>query len=75
MKDMGGRQRGIVAVLVAVGVLPSCDGGPGTRQRPRDLNKSRLQNTVDAAALAAAKVLDKTGSQAQPQPLRAASLT
>ena len=29
------------------------------------LNKSRLQSTVDAAALAAAKVLDQTGSQTQ----------
>ena len=28
------------------------------------LNKTRLQNTVDAAALAAAKVLDKTGNTA-----------
>jgi len=28
------------------------------------LNKSRLQNTVDASALAAAKVLDSTGSEA-----------
>jgi Flp pilus assembly protein TadG len=66
MKDMGGRQRGIVAVLVAVGLLAllamvglALDSGHVI------LNKSRLQNTVDAAALAAAKVLDNTGSQAQ----------
>jgi len=66
MKDMGGRQRGVVAVLVAIGLLAllvmvglALDSGHVI------LNKSRLQNTVDAAALAAAKVLDKTGSQAQ----------
>ena len=66
MNDMGARQRGIVAVLVAVGLLAllamvglALDSGHVI------LNKSRLQNTVDAAALAAAKVLDKTGSEAQ----------
>jgi Flp pilus assembly protein TadG len=63
---MGQRQRGIVAVLVAIGLLAllamvgfALDSGHVI------LNKSRLQNTVDASALAAAKVLDKTGSEAQ----------
>jgi Flp pilus assembly protein TadG len=60
------RQRGIVAVAVAIGLLAllamvglTVDSGHLI------LNKSRLQNTVDAAALSAAKVLDKTGSEAQ----------
>jgi hypothetical protein len=53
------RQRGIVSVLVVIGLVAmlgmvglALDGGHGM------LNKSRLQNTVDAAALASAKVLD-----------------
>jgi Flp pilus assembly protein TadG len=61
-----GRQRGIVAVAVAISLLAllamvgfALDSGHLI------LNKSRLQNTVDAAALSAAKVLDKTGSEAQ----------
>jgi Flp pilus assembly protein TadG len=60
------RQRGIVAVAVAVGLLAllamvgfALDSGHVI------LNKSRLQNTVDAAALSAAKVLDVTGAEAQ----------
>jgi len=66
MNQFGGRQRGIVAVMVAVGLLAllamvgiALDSGHVI------LNKSRLQNTVDAAALSAAKVLDKTSSEAQ----------
>jgi Flp pilus assembly protein TadG len=66
MNPMGGRQRGIVAVIVAIGLLAmlamvgfALDSGHMV------LNKSRLQNTVDAAALAAAKVLDATSSEAQ----------
>jgi Flp pilus assembly protein TadG len=66
MNALGQRQRGIVAVLVAIGLLAllamvgmALDSGHVI------LNKSRLQNTVDASALAAAKVLDKTGSEAQ----------
>lgn len=58
------RQRGVVAVVVAIGLLAllamvgfALDSGHLI------LNKSRLQNTVDASALAAAKVLDKTGSE------------
>ena len=60
------QQRGIVAVLVAVGLLAllvmvglAIDIGHLV------LNKSRLQSTVDAAALAAAKVLDQSGSEPQ----------
>jgi hypothetical protein len=52
-------QHGIVSVLVLVSLVAmlgmvglALDGGHGM------LNKSRLQNTVDAAALASAKVLD-----------------
>jgi len=52
-------QRGVVAVLVLVALVAmlgmvglALDGGHGM------LNKSRLQNVVDAAALASAKVLD-----------------
>jgi hypothetical protein len=66
MTPMRRKQRGITAVLVAVGLLGllamaalALDTGHLV------LNKSRLQNTVDAAALAAAKVLDQTGSESQ----------
>jgi Flp pilus assembly protein TadG len=65
MNPLGGRQRGVVAILVAIGLLGllamvgmALDSGHAV------LNKSRLQNTVDASALAAAKVLDSTGSEA-----------
>lgn len=59
------RQRGAVIVLVAVGIAAlilcaalALDVGHTL------LNKTRLQNTVDAAALAAAKELDNTGDTA-----------
>jgi Flp pilus assembly protein TadG len=65
MNPLGGRQKGVVAILVAIGLLAllamvglALDSGHAM------LNKSRLQNTVDASALAAAKVLDSTGSEA-----------
>lgn len=65
MNAMGGRQKGVVAIMVAVGLLAllamvglALDSGHAV------LNKSRLQSTVDAAALAAAKVLDASGSEA-----------
>ena len=59
------RQRGAVAVLVCVALLAmlgmvglALDGGHGM------LNKSRLQNVVDAAALSSARVLDiSTGDE------------
>jgi Flp pilus assembly protein TadG len=66
MDRIGARQRGIVAVVVAIALLAliamvgfALDSGHLM------LNKSRLQNTVDAVALSAAKVLDKTGSETQ----------
>jgi Flp pilus assembly protein TadG len=67
MNALGGkRQRGVVAIMVAIGLLAllamvglALDSGHAV------LNKSRLQNTVDAAALTAAKVLDATASEDQ----------
>ena len=66
MNPLGGRQKGVVAILVAIGLLAllamvglALDSGHAM------LNKSRLQNTVDASALAAAKVLDSTSSEAE----------
>jgi Flp pilus assembly protein TadG len=65
MNALAGRQRGVVAIMVAIGILAllamvglALDSGHAV------LNKSRLQNTVDASALAAAKILDSTGSEA-----------
>src|SRR6476619_6048561 len=59
--DLGGRQKGVIVVLVAIAMLMmlgivglALDGAHGV------LNKSRLQNTVDAAALSASKTLDQT---------------
>ena len=55
------RQRGIVAVIFTIALVAvlgmvglALDGAHGM------LNKTRLQNTVDAAALSAAKTLDQT---------------
>lgn len=62
------RETGAVLVLYTVGMLAillvaglALDGSHAM------LNKGRLQNTVDAAALSAAKVLDQTASTAQAQ--------
>ncbi len=66
MNAMGQRQRGIVAVMVAISLLALLAMvGMALESGHVILNKSRLQNTVDASALAAAKVLDKTGSETQ----------
>lgn len=66
MTQMPPRQRGITAVLVVVGLLALLAmTGLALETGHLVLNKSRLQNTVDAAALAAAKVLDQTGSESQ----------
>jgi Flp pilus assembly protein TadG len=61
LNRLGNRQRGVVLVLVTVGMLVmvgiiglALDGSHAM------LNKTRLQNTVDAAALSAAKTLDQT---------------
>src|SRR4030095_1354440 len=66
--NFGKRQRGIVMVLVTIAMLAmlgivgmALDGGHGM------LNKTRLQNTVDAAALSAAKTLDQTNDTALAQ--------
>jgi len=65
MNALGDRQKGVVAIMVAIGLVAllamvglALDTGHAV------LNKSRLQNTVDASALAAAKVLDSSGSEA-----------
>jgi Flp pilus assembly protein TadG len=66
MTRMRRQQRGIVAVLVAIALLVLLAmAGLAIDTGHLVLNKSRLQSTVDAAALAAAKVLDQTGSEAQ----------
>src|SRR5512139_1398382 len=59
--DLGARQKGVIVVLVTIAMLVmlgivglALDGAHGM------LNKSRLQNTVDSAALSAAKTLDQT---------------
>lgn len=56
------RQRGAIMILYVAGLVAilgiaglALDGGHGM------LSKSRLQNTVDAAALSGAKTLDQTG--------------
>lgn len=58
-------QRGAVAVLVAIamGAL-ILTAGLALDMGHAFLNKTRLQNSVDAAALAAAKTLDDTGNTA-----------
>ena len=64
MRGTRRQQRGIVAVLVTVGLLALLAMvGLALETGHLVLNKSRLQSTVDAAALAAAKVLDQTGSR------------
>lgn len=66
MRRVPRRERGIVAVLVAIGLLAVLAmAGLAIDTGHLVLNKSRLQSTVDAAALAAAKVLDQTGSESQ----------
>lgn len=58
-------QRGAVAVLIAIamGAL-IMTAGLALDMGHAFLNKTRLQNTVDAAALAAARTLDDTGNTA-----------
>jgi len=56
-------QKGIVAPLVAIGLLAILAvAGLALDSSHALANKTRMQNTVDAAALAAAKVLDQTAS-------------
>ncbi len=66
MDGIAARQRGIVAVVISIGLLALLAMvGLAFESGHVILNKSRLQNTVDAAALSAAKVLDRTGSETQ----------
>src|SRR5688572_13944677 len=58
-------QQGAVAVLVAIAMVALIMmAGLALDMSHAYLNKTRLQNTVDAAALAAAKALDDTGNTA-----------
>jgi hypothetical protein len=60
------RQEGIAMVLFVIGMLVVVAmGGLALDVSYAFLNKSRLQNTVDAAALAGATVLDETGSKVE----------
>lgn len=66
MNGLGKRERGTVVVMVAIGLLALLAmAGLALDSGHLVLNKSRLQNTLDASALAAAKVLDSTGSEPQ----------
>ncbi|HEY5756647.1 MAG TPA: pilus assembly protein TadG-related protein, partial [Steroidobacter sp.] len=65
MKSLESRnaQRGAVAVLVAIAMSALIlIAGLALDMGHAFLNKTRLQNSVDAAALAAAKTLDDTGN-------------
>jgi len=65
-------QRGIVAVLVTIALLVLLAiAGLALDSGRMVLNKSQLQSTVDSAALAAAKVLNETGSRAEAQTVAA----
>jgi Flp pilus assembly protein TadG len=61
------QQRGAALVLVMVGLVALIAmAGLAIDTGHLGLNKARLQSTVDAAALAAAKVLDQTSGAEQP---------
>lgn len=67
MPSMNSRhsQRGAVVVLVAIAMTALImTAGLALDMGHAFLNKTRLQNTVDAAALSAAKKLDETGNTA-----------
>src|SRR4051812_45017253 len=60
------RQRGVTLVTIAIAMLAVIAvAGLALDVSHVVVNKSRLQATVDAAALSAAKVLDTTGSTSQ----------
>jgi Flp pilus assembly protein TadG len=60
------RQGGAIIVLIAIAMLAILAmGGLALDGSHMFLNKARLQNSVDSAALAAAKVLDQTGDEAR----------
>jgi hypothetical protein len=61
-----GGQGGVILILVAVAMVAILAmGGLALDVSHMFLNKARLQNTVDAAALSAAKILDQTGDTAR----------
>jgi Putative Flp pilus-assembly TadE/G-like len=61
-----GKQRGITLVTIAIAIVAVIAvAGMALDISHVVVNKSRLQATVDAAALSAAKVLDTTGSTSQ----------
>ena len=56
------KQKGVIGVLVAVGLVALLAmAGLALDTSHAMLNKTRLQNAVDAAALSGAKELDLTG--------------
>ncbi|TFG83803.1 MAG: pilus assembly protein [Chromatiales bacterium] len=60
------RQGGAIIVLIAIAMLAILAmGGLALDGSHMFLNKARLQNSVDSAALAAAKILDQTGDEAR----------
>jgi len=66
MKNRRSRQRGAIMILFVVGMVAIIGiAGLALDSGHAMLNKSRLQNTVDAAALSAAKVLDATNDKVQ----------
>jgi len=63
-----GHQEGVVLAIFAIGMLMVLVmGGLALDVSHMLLNKSRLQNTVDAAALVGAKVLDQGGDVTQAE--------
>lgn len=66
MKAPPRKQGGAIIILIAIGMLAILAmGGLALDGSHLLVNKSRLQNTVDAAALGAAKILDQTGDTAR----------
>ncbi len=60
------RQGGAIIVLIAIAMLAILAmAGLALDGSHMFLNKARLQNSVDSAALAAAKILDQTGDEAR----------
>ena len=69
------RQGGAIIVLIAIAMLGILAmGGLALDGSHLFLNKARLQNSVDSAALAAAKVLDQTGDEARARTAAASLL-
>ena len=65
------KERGAVLVLFAIGMVAVLGvAGLALDASRAMLSQTRLQNTVDSAALAAAKVLSNTTSTTQASPKR-----